>query len=203
MARVVAPAAKAATATIPIVFLTGDDPVANGLVASLNRPGGNITGVGITGPILLGKQLGVLHQFVSAGNSIVFLVNPANPNSKPSVKGAQEAARALGRKIRIVNASTEAEIDKAFAALSATKADGLIVAPDAFFIARRDQLVDLIPWDYSLTRIAGTLGITPDRGILRGGLDELEQGSLVVPPELEVDFLQRIVKDFRVRCHAD
>jgi putative ABC transport system substrate-binding protein len=138
-----APAAKAATATIPIVFLTGDDPVANGLVASLNRPGGNITGVGITGPILLGKQLGVLHQFVSAGNSIVFLVNPANPNSKPSVKGAQEAARALGRKIRIVNASTEAEIDKAFAALSATKADGLIVAPDAFFIARRDQLVTL------------------------------------------------------------
>lgn len=136
-----APTAKASTATIPIVFMTGEDPVANGLVASLNRPGGNITGVGITGPILLGKQLGVVHQFLPARTSVVFLVNPNNPNSEPSLKGAREAALALGRQIRILNASTEAEIDKAFTMVAG--ADGLIVAPDAFFIAMREQIVAL------------------------------------------------------------
>ena len=138
-----APTVKAATATIPIVFMTGDDPVANGLVASLNRPGGNLTGVGITGPVLLGKQLGVLHQFVPAATSIVFLVNPNNPNSEPSVRAAQEAAHALGRQIRILNAGTETEIDNAFAILNGARAVGLVIAPDAFFITRRDQLVAL------------------------------------------------------------
>jgi len=115
-----APAAKAATATIPIVFLTGEDPVANGLVASLNRPGGNVTGVGVTGFVVLGKQLGVLHQLVPTKTSVAFLVNPNNPNSEPTVKAAQEAARALGRQIRMLNASTEAGIDKAFAILTGT-----------------------------------------------------------------------------------
>jgi ABC-type uncharacterized transport system substrate-binding protein len=138
-----APTVKAATATIPIVFMTGDDPVANGLVASLNRPGGNLTGVGITGPVLLGKQLGVLHQFVPAATSIVFLVNPNNPNSEPSVRAAQEAAHALGRQIRILNAGTETEIDNAFAILNGARAVGLVIAPDAFFITKRDQLVAL------------------------------------------------------------
>ena len=138
-----APAAKAATATIPIVFLTGEDPVANGLVASLNRPGGNVTGVGVTGFVVLGKQLGVLHQLVPTKTSVAFLVNPNNPNSEPTVKAAQEAARALGRQIRMLNASTEAGIDKAFAILTGTKVDGLVIGADAFFIARRDQLVAL------------------------------------------------------------
>jgi len=136
-----APIAKASTATIPIVFMTGEDPVANGLVTSLNRPSGNITGVGITGPILLGKQLGVLHQFLPARTSIVFLVNPNNPNSEPSLRGAREAALSLGRQIQILNASSEVEIDKAFTMLAGV--DGLVVAPDAFFIARREQLVGL------------------------------------------------------------
>ena len=107
-----APAAKAATATIPIVFLTGEDPVANGLVASFNRPGGNVTGVGVTGFVVLGKQLGVLHQLVPTKTSVAFLVNPNNPNSEPTVKAAQEAARALGRQIRMLNASTEAGIPR-------------------------------------------------------------------------------------------
>jgi putative ABC transport system substrate-binding protein len=138
-----APAVKAATATIPIVFLTGEDPVASGLVASLNRPGGNATGIAITGPVLLGKQLGVLHQFVPNATSIVCLVNPHNPVSEPSVKGAQEAARTLGRQIRVLNASTEAEIDAVFAILTEARAGGLVVGPDSFFIARRDHLVAL------------------------------------------------------------
>ncbi len=136
-----APSVKAATSTIPIVFLTGDDPVANGLVASLNRPGANLTGVGITGPVLLGKQLGVLHQIVPVGTSIVLLVNPKNPNSPASVTGAREAAVALGREVDIRNASTDPEIDAAFATIPG--AGALVVAPDAFFISRREQLVAL------------------------------------------------------------
>jgi putative tryptophan/tyrosine transport system substrate-binding protein len=136
-----APVAKAATATIPIVFMTGDDPVTSGLVVSLNRPEGNVTGIGITGPALLGKQLEVLHQAVPNKTSIVFLVNPNNPNSEPSVRGAREAAHALGRQILVVDAASEAEIDKAFADLKGV--DGVVIAPDAFFIARREQLVTL------------------------------------------------------------
>jgi len=134
-----APVAKAATATIPIVFMTGDDPVTSGLVVSLNRPEGNVTGIGITGPALLGKQLEVLHQAVPNKTSIVFLVNPNNPNSEPSVRGAREAAHALGRQILVLDAASEAEIDKAFADLKGV--DGVVIAPDAFFIARREQLV--------------------------------------------------------------
>jgi putative tryptophan/tyrosine transport system substrate-binding protein len=136
-----APIVKAATATIPVVFLTGEDPVGSGLVVSLNRPEGNVTGIAVTGPVLLGKQLGVLHQLVPTATTISVLVNPHNPVSEPSIEGAQEAARALGRQIRVLNASTEAEIDKAFASLA--RADGLVVAPDSVFIARRDQLVAL------------------------------------------------------------
>jgi putative tryptophan/tyrosine transport system substrate-binding protein len=136
-----APIVKAATSTIPVVFITGEDPVGSGLVVSLNRPEGNVTGVAITGPLLLGKQLGVLHQLVPATTSISVLVNPHNPVSESSIEGAQEAARALGRQLRVLNASTETEIDKAFASLA--RADALVVAPDSVFIARRDHLVDL------------------------------------------------------------
>jgi putative ABC transport system substrate-binding protein len=137
-----APIVKAATSTIPVIFLTGEDPVGSGLVVSLNRPEGNVTGIAITGPVLLGKQLGVLHQLVPAATSISVLVNPHNPVSESSIKGAQEAARALGRQVvRVLNASTETEIDRAFASLA--RGDGLVVAPDSVFIARRDQLVEL------------------------------------------------------------
>ena len=136
-----APIVKAATSTIPVIFLTGEDPVGSGLVVSLNRPEGNVTEIAITGPVLLGKQLGVLHQLVPAATSISVLVNPHNPVSESSIEGAQEAARALGRQVRVLNASTETEIDRAFASLA--RGDGLVVAPDSVFIARRDQFVAL------------------------------------------------------------
>jgi putative tryptophan/tyrosine transport system substrate-binding protein len=155
-----APIVKAATATIPVVFLTGEDPVGSGLVTSLNRPEGNVTGIAVTGPVLLGKQLGVLHQLVPAATSISVLVNPHNPVSEPSIEGAQEAARALGRQVRVLNASTEAEIDKAFASLA--RADGLVVAPDSVFIARRDQLV-------ALAARGGVLTIYPFREFTSAG----------------------------------
>jgi putative ABC transport system substrate-binding protein len=134
-----APAAKAATTKIPIVFLTADDPVESGLVTSLNRPGGNVTGVSLISGALGGKQLGVLRELVPAATSIAFLVNPANPNSQAYVRGAQEAARTLGQQIHILNASTETEIDTAFQG----RAGALVVAPDGFFISRSDRLVML------------------------------------------------------------
>jgi putative ABC transport system substrate-binding protein len=134
-----APAAKAATTKIPIVFLSGDDPVQNGLVTSLNRPGGNVTGLTLISSALEGKQLGMLRELVPAATSIAFLVNPTNPNSEANVRGAQEAARTLGQQIHILNASTETEIDPAFQ----VRSDALVVAPDGFFINRSDQLVAL------------------------------------------------------------
>jgi len=156
-----APIVKAATSTIPVIFLTGEDPVGSGLVVSLNRPEGNVTGIAITGPVLLGKQLGVLHQLVPAATSISVLVNPHNPVSESSIKGAQEAARALGRQVvRVLNASTETEIDGAFASLA--RGDGLVVAPDSVFIARRDQLV-------ALAARGGVLTIYPFREFTSAG----------------------------------
>jgi putative tryptophan/tyrosine transport system substrate-binding protein len=134
-----APAVKAATTTIPIVFVSADDPVESGLVTSLNRPGGNVTGVSLISGALAGKQLGVLRELVSAATSIAFLVNPANPNSPRYVRGAQEAAGTLGQEIHILNASTETEIETAFQA----RARALVVGPDGFFINRIDQFAAL------------------------------------------------------------
>jgi putative tryptophan/tyrosine transport system substrate-binding protein len=134
-----APVAKAATTTIPIVFLTADDPVENGLVKSLDRPGGNATGVSLISGALGGKQLGVLRELVPATRLIAFLVNPANPNSQRYISGVEEAARALGQQIHVLKASTEAEIETAFQ----SQAGALVVAPDGFFINRIDQFVTL------------------------------------------------------------
>jgi len=134
-----APVAKAATATIPIVFLTADDPVENGLVKSLDRPGGNATGVSLISVVLGGKQLGVLRELVPAARLIAFLVNPANPNSQRYIGGVEEAARALGQQIHVLKASTEVEIETAFQ----SQAGALVVAPDGFFITQIDQLVRL------------------------------------------------------------
>jgi len=134
-----APVAKAATATIPIVFLTADDPVENGLVKSLDRPGGNATGVSLISGALGGKQLGVLRELVPAARLIAFIVNPANPNSQRYIGGVEEAARALGQQIHVLKASTEVEIETAFQ----SQAGALVVAPDGFFITQIDQLVRL------------------------------------------------------------
>ena len=134
-----APAAKAATTNIPIVFLTSHDPVAIGLVTSMNRPGGNVTGVSVISSALAGKQSELSRELVPAARSIVYLVNPANPNSEHNVRSAQQGALALGLQMHILNASTEPEIDAAFR----VQADALAIAPDSFFIGRSDQLVAL------------------------------------------------------------
>jgi putative ABC transport system substrate-binding protein len=136
-------AAKAATATIPIVFATGGDPVGLGLVASLNRPGGNITGVSFLLNALGSKRLELLRDLAPTASAIGFMVDPTNSNSVPEAKDIQDAAAALGRRLIIVKASTEREVDAAFATLVQQRADALIVAAQVFFTSRQDQLLAL------------------------------------------------------------
>jgi len=137
-------AAKAATTTIPIIFSTASDPVAEGLVASLNRPGGNATGVTNLGTELVQKQVDMLHQMVPKATVIAALVNPTDPAlAGPATKDAQAAGRTLGLQIHIIQASTERDIDAAFASLIRLGAGGLVVCPDAFLLSRRGQICAL------------------------------------------------------------
>ncbi len=136
-------AAKAATATIPIVFVIGSDPIESGLVASLNRPGGNITGVSILGVALGAKRLKLLRDLVPKVASIALLVNPRNPNARPQTEDTQSAAATLGLQLDVVRASSKDDLDTAFATLVRQRADTLVVSADPFFISQRDQLVAL------------------------------------------------------------
>jgi putative ABC transport system substrate-binding protein len=136
-------AAKAATATIPIVFAVGADPVALGLVASLNRPGGNVTGVASMGIEIATKRLGLLQELLPRAARFAVLVNPANPNAEPYTKDLQAAAAAVGRQIEVLPASTNRDIDAAFANLGKRRADALLVAPDTLFTNRRVQFATL------------------------------------------------------------
>jgi putative tryptophan/tyrosine transport system substrate-binding protein len=159
-------AAKAATTTIPIVFSTAADPVAEGLVASLARPGGNATGVNNLATELVQKQIEKLHQMVPAATAIAALVNPTNPTlAEPATKAVQAAGRTLGLKmIHIIQASTERDIDAAFATLFRLGAGALVVCPDTFFTSRRDQIAALairhaIPVIYHLRELPAAGGL--------------------------------------------
>jgi putative ABC transport system substrate-binding protein len=136
-------AAKAATATIPIVFTLSSDPVKLGLVASVNRPGGNVTGWWGYTSLLGTKRLELMQQLLPANTSITVLINPNNPNADIDTPELQGAARALGQSISFVKASSEAEIDAVFAALGERRASALLVNTDPFFLARRAQFVAL------------------------------------------------------------
>jgi len=137
-------AAKAATTAIPIVFGVGEDPVKLGLVASLARPGGNLTGINFLGNELAVKRLALLHELVPKAVRIVVLVNPANiPATESALRDIPDAARAIGLQIQVLNASTRREIETAFATLVRDRADALYVAGDVFFTSRRVQLATL------------------------------------------------------------
>lgn len=135
--------AKAATSTIPIVFTTGADPVKLGLVASLNRPGGNVTGVSFLVNELTTKQFEMLHKTVPGAALFGFLVNPDVAFAGSQTKDAQQAARALGLQLLVLPAKTESEIDAAFATLVQQKASGLVTISEPFLNSRRDQIVAL------------------------------------------------------------
>ena len=136
-------AAKSATSTTPIIFFGGDDPVKQGLVASLARPGGNLTGISIMASELMSKRLELLSELVAQTMPVALLVNPNNGSTEPLIPDMQKAARMKGVQLHVLNAGTEGEIDAAFATLVQQHAGGLVVGPDAVFDNRRQQLVAL------------------------------------------------------------
>src|SRR6516165_1772875 len=157
-------AAKAATATVPIVFGVGDDPVRLGLVASLARPGGNATGINLFVTEVTAKRLWLLHDLVPKAVRIAVLVNPTN-DAETTLREVQEAARIIGLQIQVLNARTIGEIDAAFATLARERPDALFVAGDAFFVSRAVQFAtltarDRIPATYSLRDYVKAGGLT-------------------------------------------
>ena len=138
-----AAAAKAATSTVPIVFNTGGDPVRFGLVASLNKPGGNITGVASLGKVLVAKRFELLRELVPKANAVAFLVNPNNAVAALDTSDAQAAAATLGYQLIIVKGGSAGDIDAAFATIAEQRAGGLLQQLDPFLQSRREQLVGL------------------------------------------------------------
>jgi putative ABC transport system substrate-binding protein len=164
-------AAKAATATIPIVFSVGGDPVELGLVASLARPDRNVTGVAILAAEVVAKRLRLLHDLLPNAVRTAVLVNPGNaPIAKYTVRGVQKAAPAMGLQVQILNATTIGEIDAAFATIARERLDALFVGPDQLFTSRRVQLVtlaasDRIPATYQnrdYVEVGGLMSYGPD-----------------------------------------
>jgi putative tryptophan/tyrosine transport system substrate-binding protein len=158
-------AAKQATTTIPIVIFTAGDPVSLGLVASLNRPGGNVTGVASLGGELAAKRLSLLHELIPSATVMALLVNPTNPALVQSTaEEVQVAARTLGLQLHIARASTDRDFDAAFATMHELKAAALVIAVDSFFTARRIQLAELalryrVPAIYQYRDFAAAAGV--------------------------------------------
>jgi putative ABC transport system substrate-binding protein len=157
-------AARAATSTTPIVFTSSSDPVRLGLVDSLNRPGGNVTGFWAFTSLLGMKRLQFMRQLLPASTSIAVLVNPRNPNAEIGTTALRDAAQALGESLSFVDASSENEIDAAFASLRDRSVSALLVNTDPYFLARRDQIVGLaarqaVPAIYALREFVAAGGL--------------------------------------------
>jgi len=133
-------AAKAATTTIPVVFGTGADPIANGLVAALNRPGGNVTGISFY-TSLVGKRLELLHSLVPEAHTVAVLMNPASPPTEANTQEVKSAGPALGLRIDVINASTDLELERAFEAMAKSKTRAVVIGPDSFFVSRYVKIV--------------------------------------------------------------
>jgi putative ABC transport system substrate-binding protein len=136
-------AAKAATTTIPVIFNIGADPVKVGLVASLNRPGGNITGVSYLASTLVPKLLETLHEALPSATSVAVISNPNFADSESNLQAAETAAGSLGQKLLVLHASTDSEINSAFKSIVERQASAVVVLPDPFLTSRREQLVTL------------------------------------------------------------
>ncbi len=159
-----ASAAKAATTTIPIVFVSAEDPAKLGLVASLARPGGNLTGINFLNTELAAKRLELLRELLPTATHVAVLLNPTGASTETTVRDVEGAARAMGLQIQILNASTSIEIDAAFATFVRERPDALFVSPEPFFRSRRVQLTHLatryaIPAAYALRDYAEAGGL--------------------------------------------
>jgi putative tryptophan/tyrosine transport system substrate-binding protein len=164
-------AAKAATATIPIVFGVGQDPVRLGLVASLARPGGNTTGINFFPSEVVAKRLRLLHDLVPKAVRIAVLVNPDNTTTtEATLREVQQAAPAIGLQLQILNATTSSDIDAGFAAMVRDRAEALFVAPDAFFTSRRGQFVTLTARD-KIPAAYGVRDVVEAGGLMSYGTD--------------------------------
>jgi|SRR5215471_9545195 len=164
-------AAMAATKTIPIVFTTGGDPVQEGYVARLNRPGGNVTGVSWFSNLVAGKGLGLLHELFPNAAVIAMLVNPKLPETARMEGEGREAARALGLQLLALNASTAGEINAAFATMRQRRADAILVGSDPFFSSRLQQIVTLAERDAIPTMSLGNREFVEDGGLMSYGND--------------------------------
>jgi putative ABC transport system substrate-binding protein len=169
--QVSAEAAKAATTTIPIVFTTGADPVQQGLVASLNQPGGNLTGVTTLNVELLSKRLELLRELSPAATVIAILINPASPSAETLSTDAQAAARALGLRLQILQASAERDFESVFTNLAQLQASGLVIAPDPLFVSRSEPLAELalrhaVPTVFEFRQFAAAGGLMSYGGSL-------------------------------------
>jgi putative ABC transport system substrate-binding protein len=170
-----AAAAKAATKTIPIVFMTGADPIKTGLVDTFSRPGGNLTGLFILVSMLGPNRLELLRELLPSTTTIALLVNPSNPNVVGSPE-TEAAAKALGRRLEVLTASTEGDLEAAFTTMVKRQAGALVVMPDPFFIARREQLVALAA-RYAMPAIYPMRLFTDHGGLMSygGNFIELDQ----------------------------
>ena len=136
-------AVKAMTRTIPVIFISGGDPIRLGLVARLDRPGGNVTGINVVTADLSAKRLALLRELVPNATLVAVLLNTSNPTAGTELTGLQEAARSIGQPIHITKATNERELDAAFASFPELRPDALLVSPDSFFYSRRNQIVRL------------------------------------------------------------
>ena len=157
-------AAKAATTTIPIVFTFGGDPVQLGIVANLNRPGGNVTGVSSMQQELMAKRLGLLHELLPGATRFAVLVNPNNPSTESVITDLQAAALTIGRQIEVLTASSNREMDTAFASALQKRVDALLVSPDPLFGVRRAPILTLaahhrLPASYHLREFTEAGGL--------------------------------------------
>jgi putative ABC transport system substrate-binding protein len=185
-------AAKSATSTIPIVFATpGSDPIELGIVTSMNRPAGNVTGVGFLVSTISAKQIEVISEAAPNASLIGLLVNPSNPNSSYYLKNVQQAADLLGRKVAVVHATTEAELAKALSALADQRVGAFMVIPDVFFFRRKEQLVTWAA-NSSIPGIYGSRDFPEAGGLMSYGTS-IDDGY-----RLEGQYVGRILKGERV-----
>jgi ABC-type uncharacterized transport system substrate-binding protein len=179
--------AMAATKTIPIVFVTSFDPVKRGVVASLSRPGGNVTGVTSLNVAVGSKRLELLHEVIPTATKVALLLNPNNPNAEAFLKASQAAAGRLGLQLHVLRASTERDIDLRFKQLIELQTSALVIGPDAFYNSRREQL-GALTLRYTVPAIYESRAFAAAGGLMSYG------GNLVEPYRLSGVYVARILK---------